>query len=267
MTKTDTKAITKPKKQALVLEGDPDAQLDYAQKAAKALMKRVSSKPKQVIIGGKTYLEFGDWQTLARFFGATVGVEWTKPIERNGKLEGYEARAIVYQHGETISAAEASCMKAENNWKSRDEFAVKSMAQTRASAKALRNAFGWVAELAGYSSTPAEEMDGVTPIKNETKPRYATMKQVELMVNKVKWGLKEFDKEEVLGWLDSVLGKDLSEVKMDEVDECLIKIDKALREEKIESKLTKTEPEQEDVVVELTEKQMKDGINMDDIPY
>src|SRR6185503_14433724 len=136
----ETKAIAKPKKQALVLEGDPKQQLEYAQKAASALMERVAMKKKKVIIGGKEYLEFGDWQTLARFFGATVGVEWTKPIERNGKLEGYEARAIVYQHGETISAAEASCLRAEKNWASRDEFAVKSMAQTRASAKALRNA-------------------------------------------------------------------------------------------------------------------------------
>jgi hypothetical protein len=259
----ETKAITKPAKKTLVLEGDPNAQLEYAQKAAQALMVRVNSKKKQVIIGGKQYLEFGDWQTLARFFGATVGVEWTKPIERAGKLEGYEARAIVYQHGETISAAEASCMRAERNWKDRDEFAVKSMAQTRASAKALRNAFGWVAELAGYASTPAEEMDGVKTIEND-KPRFASMKQVELMVNKVKWGLKEYDKDEVVGWLDNVLGKPLQEVTMDEVDSSLEKIDKALRSEKVAERIKEDEP---DPVVELTEEQLTNGINIEDLPY
>ncbi len=49
-------------------------------------------------------------------------------------------------------------MKTEKRWGTAEEFAIKSMAQTRASAKALRNAFGWVAELAGFESTPAEEM-------------------------------------------------------------------------------------------------------------
>lgn len=148
-------AITQPKRE-LVLEGDPEQQLAFAKKAADALMKVV--KPAK--INGKDYLQFGGWQTLGRFFGATVGVEWTKPVEQNGKVVGYEARAIVYQRGEMISAAEAVCMRSERNWANRDEYAIKSMAQTRASAKALRNGFGWVAELAGLESTPAEEMDG-----------------------------------------------------------------------------------------------------------
>lgn len=142
----------------LILEGDPAAQLDYAQKAASALMKRVEAKQKKIIINGKQYLEYGDWQTLSRFFGATAATEWTRPIEHGGKMVGYEARAIVYQHGNIISAAEGMCLRSEKRWNGRDWFALRSMAQTRACSKALRNAFGWVAELAGYSATPAEEM-------------------------------------------------------------------------------------------------------------
>lgn len=158
--KKETELVeSKPK--SLILEGDPEAQLEYAGKAAKALMKVVESKPKKVIINGKQYLEYGSWQTLGAFFGATAGIEWTKKIEENGKLSGYEARAVIMQKGIQISSAEASCMKSERNWSGRDEFAIKSMAQTRACAKALRNAFGWVAEMAGYESTPSEEMDAV----------------------------------------------------------------------------------------------------------
>lgn len=152
--------IAQPK--SLVLEGDPESQLAFAQKAANALMKVV----KPLDIQGKSYLQFGGWQTLARFFGATVAVEWTQPlVDAKGYLLGYEARAIVYQNGGIISSAEASCMKTERRWGKAEEFAIKSMAQTRASAKALRNAFGWVAELAEdpatgkkLQSTPAEEM-------------------------------------------------------------------------------------------------------------
>ncbi len=40
-------------------------------------------------------------------------------------------------------------------------FQLRSMAQTRAAAKALRNALAWVVVLAGYKPTPAEEMDGL----------------------------------------------------------------------------------------------------------
>jgi hypothetical protein len=264
---SETKAVTKVKKQTLVLEGDPQAQLDYAQKAAKALMQRVQSKPKQVIIGGKTYLEFGDWQTLARFFGATVGVEWTKPIERNGKLEGYEARAIVYQHGETISAAEASCMKVERNWAGRDEFAVKSMAQTRASAKALRNAFGWVAELAGYSSTPAEEMDGVKD--SFDGPRPATDKQKKYLTEialRAMRAIGNWEHDDAFNWATSVLGKTINDLKMDEVDKAINDLKEAGKEMIDEYKKPKP-ADDEDVVLDLTPEQMKNGIKIDDLPY
>jgi hypothetical protein len=144
---------------SLILEGDPEAQLQYAERAAKALMRRIEAKPRKIVISGKQYLEFGDWQTLSRFFGGTVSTEWVKAIDRDGELAGYEARSVVLQHGRTISAAEASCFRSEKNWAKRDEFALKSMAQTRAGSKAMRNAFGWVAELANLPSTPAEEME------------------------------------------------------------------------------------------------------------
>jgi hypothetical protein len=40
-------------------------------------------------------------------------------------------------------------------------FQLRSMAQTRAAAKALRNALAWVVVLAGYRPTPAEELEHV----------------------------------------------------------------------------------------------------------
>lgn len=167
-------SIIIPPKKELVLEGDPEKQLEFAMKAANALMKAVGQKPKKVMIRGEQYLEYGDWQTLARFFGATASVAWSRPImDTKGSLTGYEARAEVLHQGQVISSAEAMCMRVERNWRDRDEFMLRSMAQTRASAKALRNAYGWVAELAGMKSTPAEEMGDQydqTPIKAETVP-------------------------------------------------------------------------------------------------
>src|SRR5262249_527648 len=41
-------------------------------------------------------------------------------------------------------------------------FQLASMAQTRANAKVLRNVLSWVAVLAGYKPTPAEEIEDLT---------------------------------------------------------------------------------------------------------
>lgn len=153
-----------PPARELVLEGDPEAQLEFASRAAKALMSIVSKKPKPVIIQGKQFLEYGDWQVLGRFYGATVEIEWTKELPNRN---GYEARALVKRNGVIISSAEGMCTRDERRWAQADDYAVRSMAQTRTAAKALRNAFGWVAELAGYSGTPAEEMPRDIPSRND----------------------------------------------------------------------------------------------------
>lgn len=100
------------------------------------------------------------------------------------------------------------------------------------------------------------------------KPRYATMGQIELMVNKAKWGLNEFDKDIVVNWLGEVLKKSLNEVRMDEMDEALLKIDKALREQKVANKVEATIPEEQDTVVDLTPEEVENGINdLTNIPY
>ena len=66
-----------------------------------------------------------------------------------------EARTI---DGNVVGAARAYCMRNENTWAARDDYALASMAQTRATSKALRQPLGFVVEMAGYNATPYEEM-------------------------------------------------------------------------------------------------------------
>ncbi len=56
-------------------------------------------------------------------------------------------------------------------------FQLRSMAQTRAMAKAFRSVLGWVAVLAGYRATPAEELDGVTNSGNDEQHTGGTERQ------------------------------------------------------------------------------------------
>jgi hypothetical protein len=53
-------------------------------------------------------------------------------------------------------------------------FQLASMAQTRAAAKAMRNVLSWVAVLAGYRPTPAEEIADIAGAHEETNGKRAT---------------------------------------------------------------------------------------------
>lgn len=151
---------------------DPDQVLEEASRAARALVKVIEQKPKKVIIKGEQYLEFEDWQTVARFYGVTAKVRETRAIVVDDAT-GYEAvaDAIHVSSSQIISSADAMCLDNEENWKNKPKFQLCSMAQTRACVKCLRNTFAWVVVLAGYQTSPAEEVsqDAAVP-ENNIKP-------------------------------------------------------------------------------------------------
>lgn len=150
------------------VEFNPQGDIERAKTAAKALMQ-VIDLTKPLIMNGKRYLYFEHYITIAQFFRYTVGTDWTKKID--GTPSGWEARAIVYNRdGLVVGSAEASCMNDEPNWKGKPNFQLRSMAQTRAQAKALRSLLGGIAVLAGAEATPAEEMRDVTPTRPTNAP-------------------------------------------------------------------------------------------------
>jgi len=80
-------------------------------------------------------------------------------LDAAGDQIGWEARVEARtRDGALVGAAESECLRAESKWADRDDYALRSMAQTRATSKALRQPLGFVVALAGYAVTPAEEM-------------------------------------------------------------------------------------------------------------
>ena len=145
----------------LLPEKAPEEIINDAVRRAKALKDIVDKKEHKVIINKQQYLEFEDWQTMARFYGLLVRTGDALPVTID-KVRGAKARARVYTvSGVEIGSAEAYCLSDEPNWRGKPFFQLASMAQTRAGAKALRNILAWVVVLAGYRATPAEEMEGV----------------------------------------------------------------------------------------------------------
>jgi len=158
------------KKELVNFEKKPAQIVKLAMEAAKELQKIVDSRDKKLIVGGKKYLFYEDWQTLGRFDRTTAKVVNTEELRENNKLIGFSAKAVALKDGVEISGAEAECCFDEPNWKNKPRFQLKSMAQTRACAKVLRNCLAFVAVLANYEPTPAEEMIGNhTPQTNTSK--------------------------------------------------------------------------------------------------
>ena len=106
-------------------------------------------------IEGKEYVRVEGWTLLGTLMGVFPSCVWTRKLE-----DGWEARVEARTlNDKLVGAAEAMCTRDEPNWKSRKDYALRSMAQTRATAKALRLPLGFIMALAGYEPTPAEEME------------------------------------------------------------------------------------------------------------
>lgn len=146
--------------QALVLQ-KPQEDTAFAQKSAVLLKDIVSQNRWAIKLGAGEHLKYEAWQTIGKYYGYTVRTGDAKYVEY-GDVKGFEARAWVIDNktGTEIGGAEAVCLNDEPNWKTKPLFQLKSMAQTRAGSKALRQILGFVVALAGYSPTPAEEMTG-----------------------------------------------------------------------------------------------------------
>ncbi|MGA2342587.1 MAG: hypothetical protein ABSG29_05290, partial [Steroidobacteraceae bacterium] len=148
----------------------PETVLAEAKLCAKAMGRMVEQTKAFTVVGGRKHLHFTAWQTLGTMFRLVPRVRETRQIEADG-VRGWECTAEVLHipSGQIVSTADSMCTNDEPNWSVRPSkngdqavpmFQLRSMAQTRACAKALRNVLAWVVVLAGYEATAAEEMTG-----------------------------------------------------------------------------------------------------------
>ncbi len=111
-------------------------------------------------IQGKQYVYCDGWKFAGLSFGLTAIAK--KPENQSeGEEIKYACEADIVQMSTSkiISYGFAVCSNKESKKRSFDEYAIASMAQTRAIAKAYRNLLGFLMNSAGFESTPAEEME------------------------------------------------------------------------------------------------------------
>ncbi len=144
---------------------------------AKVLQQYVKDNNLTSKIIGKEYVNVEGWQ----FAGTSLGIV---PIMiscdqmESDKFIKYKATVELQRitNGQLIGRAFAICSTQEKSKQSFDEYAIASMAQTRAIGKAYRNCIGWMMKAAGYEATPSEEMDEVRQGKETTISEEVTKK-------------------------------------------------------------------------------------------
>jgi hypothetical protein len=145
---------------------DPDVVVAQAAKVAGALCEVINSQGLYVTIRGKKYVKVEGWTLLGTMLGVFPITVWSRKLE-----DGWEARVEARTlDGRVVGAAESMCTRAETRWRTADEYAIRSMAATRTTGKALRQPLGFVMPLAGFQETPAEEMTS----QDEPQPAHSS---------------------------------------------------------------------------------------------
>ena len=140
---------------------------------ATLLQNLVVQQKLAVNIKGKNYAMVEAWQMAGFLTGTSVMIDEPKNLSTTTEIK-YSATARIFQGEKLVGVGYALCSSKEFSKKGFDEYAILSMAQTRAIGKAYRNKIGWIMKLAGYEPTPSEEMQ--SPVAGAEKPKVSVEK-------------------------------------------------------------------------------------------
>lgn len=150
------------------------------------------------VIQQKTFVLVDGWTAMGAMLGVFPVLDYCRRIERENE-RAYESR-IVLRHisGAVVGAGEAICSSSERTWSSRDEYAIKSMAQTRATGKAYRLSFSWIMAMAGYQPTNAEEIPDDNPKVQMPRAKKEKIEPAEVVEDAV--GIEGAPQEPEVAW-------------------------------------------------------------------
>ncbi|MHA6247410.1 hypothetical protein ACXYMU_05695 [Pontibacter sp. CAU 1760] len=169
----ETKSAKKPK-----IESYDIAKSDETLHLAIDLAKFIKENRLYQNIQGKEYVNVEGWQYAGSRLGILPVVEHLVNISTDDEVK-YQAKVnlLDLRSQQVVGAGFAICSNREQGKKYYQEFAIASMAQTRAIGKAYRNILAWIIRAAGYEPTPVEEMDYAGNDQNG-KPAVPTEKKV-----------------------------------------------------------------------------------------
>lgn len=108
-------------------------------------------------IQGRPYVNVEGWMFMGGMLGMTANVKELENLSTEREIK-YRASVELYKDDKLVSSGVAICSNKEPGKTGFAEYAVASMCQTRAIGKAYRIYLGWLMKMAGFESTPLEEM-------------------------------------------------------------------------------------------------------------
>jgi hypothetical protein len=157
---TDATKAPKEAPKKVKIESYDISRSDETLDLAKDLAKFIKDNKLSTTVQGKEFVNVEGWQYAGSRLGIVPIVEHVINVSNEQEIK-YQAKVMLWdlrsQH--TVGAGFAVCSNKESGKKFYQEFAIMSMAQTRAIGKAYRNILAWIIRAAGYEPTPAEEMD------------------------------------------------------------------------------------------------------------
>ena len=133
---------------------------EQAMQVATILQQFVTEKKLTANIKGKNYPLVEAWQFAGSQLGLYPLLTEVKDLSNEKEIK-YSASVEIRRisNDQIMSKGFAVCSNKEGSKRSFDEYAICSMAQTRAEGKAYRMLLSWLMKAAGFEATPAEEMD------------------------------------------------------------------------------------------------------------
>jgi hypothetical protein len=154
---------------------NPKLVVTRAAQVADELARVIRNQKLSVHINSREHVLVEGWTLLGTMLGVFPVLSWTRRLD-DGWEARVEARTLA---GAVVGAAEGECLRGERRWAKADDYAIRSMSQTRATSKALRQPLGFVMQLAGFDATPAEEMPGAGGADRQPASRPATARAPE----------------------------------------------------------------------------------------
>jgi hypothetical protein len=159
--------IEKPAAIGLFGTDDPDLVIVKAVDVSNALARVIRDRKLYARVRGEEHVLVGGWTLLGSMLGVYPVCVWSRKLD-----DGWEARVEARtRDGAIVGAAESECLRSERQWAKADDYAIRSMAQTRATSKALRLTLGFVMKLAGFDETPAEEIPAGDDVRRHEERR------------------------------------------------------------------------------------------------
>lgn len=189
----------------ILSSSSPRAMIVAATSVANELADFIKKQKLSTRMGTTEYVRVEGWTTLGIMLGVVAREVGT--TEKDGVYTSV-VELVSMSDQRVLTRASAECgapdevdRYGKKTWSDRPRYARRSMAQTRATAKACRLAFSWIMKMAGYEPTPAEEMEGAHSEEiRRTAPTYRTAVELELELQEQgievprveKWAQKQF---------------------------------------------------------------------------